>query len=250
VVACPQGRDAHHQDGAWCHRWAAAEAWRRYRTGNGTVRPDRKQSGRLLNTTEALDWALARIEQNASEEPQDQVDACLETLTALRDIESAAYSVLEATMNQSTLLGADNATREDLVGLLREALGYMEADDYPEWWDAAWSTIESIDAALVTAGGPIANPPRHTFWVVSTAHITADDAKLLKADLGPVHYTYEEGFFIPVPDEIELALADMEEQGFSADAIALLHKACEDGIDLLRLDRDADTYTELPSHDW
>ena len=93
-------------------------------------------------------------------------------------------------------------------------------------------------------------PTPHTFWDVSTAHITADDAKLLEADLGPVHYTYEEGFFIPVPDEIEQALADMEEQGFSADAIALLRKASETGIDLLRLDRDADTYIELPSLEW
>ena len=53
-----------------------------------------------------------------------------------------------------------------------------------------------------------------------------------------------------MPDEIEQALADMEEQGFSADAIALLRKASETGIDLLRLDRDADTYIELPSHEW
>ena len=53
-----------------------------------------------------------------------------------------------------------------------------------------------------------------------------------------------------MPDEIEQALADMEEQGFSADAIALLRKVSETGIDLLRLDRDADTYTELPSHVW
>jgi hypothetical protein len=96
----------------------------------------------------------------------------------------------------------------------------------------------------------LSHPTPHTFWDVSTAHITADDAKLLEADLGPVHYTYAEGFFIPVPDEIEQALADMEEQGFSADAIALLRKVSETGIDLLRLDRDADTYTELPSHAW
>jgi hypothetical protein len=52
-----------------------------------------------------------------------------------------------------------------------------------------------------------------------------------------------------VPDEIEQTLADMEEQGFSADAIALLRKVSENSIDLLRLDRDADTYTELPSHE-
>ena len=96
----------------------------------------------------------------------------------------------------------------------------------------------------------MSHPTPQTFWDVSTAHITADDAKLLEADLGPVHYTYPEGFFIPVPDEIEQALADMEEQGFSADAIALLRKVSETGIDLLRLDRDADTYTELPSHEW
>jgi len=96
----------------------------------------------------------------------------------------------------------------------------------------------------------LSHPTPHTFWDVSTAHITADDAKLLEADLGPVHYTHKEGFFIPVPDEIEQALADMEEQGFSADAIALLRKVSEIGIDLLRLDRDADTYTELPSHAW
>ena len=96
----------------------------------------------------------------------------------------------------------------------------------------------------------MSHPTPHTFWDVSTAHITADDAKLLEADLGPVHYTYEEGFFIPVPDEIEQALADIEEQGFSADAIALLRKASENSIDLLRLDRDADTYIELPSHGW
>jgi hypothetical protein len=91
----------------------------------------------------------------------------------------------------------------------------------------------------------LSHPTPHTFWDVSTAHITADDAKLLEADLGPVHYTYAEGFFIPVPDEIEQALADMEEQGFSADAIALLRKSSETGIDLLRLDRDADTYTAV-----
>ena len=93
-------------------------------------------------------------------------------------------------------------------------------------------------------------PTPHTFWDVSTAHITANDAKLLEADLGPVHYTYAEGFIIPVPDEIEQALADMEEQGFSAAAIALLRKVSENSIDLLRRDRDADTYTELPSHEW
>ena len=80
--------------------------------------------------------------------------------------------------------------------------------------------------------------------------MTADEAKLLEADLGPVHYSYAEGFFIPVPDEIAQALADMEEQGFSPDAIALLRKASESSIDLLRLDRDADTYIELPSHEW
>ena len=93
---------------------------------------------RPMNITEALNWALARIEQNASEEPQEQVDACL----------------------------------------------------------------ESIDAAALTA---VASPPRRTFWDVSTAHITADDVKLLEADLGPVHYTYEGGFFIPVPGEMAQA---------------------------------------------
>jgi hypothetical protein len=201
-----------------------------------------------MNITEALDWALARIEQNASEEPQEQVDACLEALAAIRDTETTGGSALEATtVGHSTLIGADKATRADVVGLLRNALGYIEVDDNPELWNAAWSTLESIDAAALTA---VASPPFRTFWDVSTAHITADDAELLEADLGPVHYTYEEGFFIPVPSEMEQALADMEEQGFSADAIALLRKASEGGIDLLRLDRDADTYAELPSHKW
>ena len=76
------------------------------------------------------------------------------------------------------------------------------------------------------------------------------NARRFCREFGPVRYTYAEGFFIPVPDEIEQALADMEEQGFSADAIALLRKVSENSIDLLRLDRDADTYTELPPHEW
>src|SRR6266852_6109698 len=95
----------------------------------------------------------------------------------------------------------------------------------------------------------LSKPTALTYWDVSTAHITRQDARILaeyshgnEAQL--VVHRYEEGFFIPV---LEDCLAD---EKLSQDFIWLYRMAQENGISMLRLDRDAEIVEGLPVHEW
>lgn len=92
----------------------------------------------------------------------------------------------------------------------------------------------------------------------STGHITEKDNKLLNSSCiflekgkdfsNPIlHYKYEEGSFIYVPQFFKRPL---KEYGYSKDFINLMRLAHENKCKYLQLDRDALIYPELPQFDW
>jgi len=95
----------------------------------------------------------------------------------------------------------------------------------------------------------ISKPKSLTYWDVSTAHITRQDSRILAEysqgnEAGLIVHRYEEGFFIPVLEE---RLTDAR---LSQDFIRLYRMAQENGISMLRLDRDAEIVEGLPVHEW
>lgn len=93
--------------------------------------------------------------------------------------------------------------------------------------------------------------PTRPFVELSTAHITAQDAEDL-ATLSarfPIS-VYEEGFFISVPLDPECFREFLSEVGLSEMLRAILRWAHENRVPLVRLDRDADVFEQLPTSDW
>lgn len=80
---------------------------------------------------------------------------------------------------------------------------------------------------------------------ISTAHLKQKTLKGLNAMEPPYTYEYEEGIFMSVPDKNETNISDMPK-----DLRILLQYAWINGIDLIRMDRDADVIDDIPVYDW
>lgn len=80
---------------------------------------------------------------------------------------------------------------------------------------------------------------------ISTAHLKQKTLEGLNAMEPPYTYEYEEGVFISVPDQKETNISDMPK-----DLRILLRYAWINGIDLIRMDRDADVIDDIPAYDW
>ena len=80
---------------------------------------------------------------------------------------------------------------------------------------------------------------------ISTAHLKQKTFEGLNAMEPPYTYEYEEGVFISVPAQKETNISDMPK-----DLRILLQYAWINGIDLIRMDRDADVIDDIPVYDW
>ena len=80
---------------------------------------------------------------------------------------------------------------------------------------------------------------------ISTAHLKQKTLEGLNAMEPPYTYEYEEGIFMSVPAQKETNISDMPK-----DLRILLQYAWINGIDLIRMDRDADIIDDIPSYDW
>lgn len=80
---------------------------------------------------------------------------------------------------------------------------------------------------------------------ISTAHLKQKTLEGLSAMEPPYTYEYEEGIFMSVPDKNETNISDMPK-----DLRILLQYAWINGIDLIRMDRDADVIDDIPVYDW
>lgn len=80
---------------------------------------------------------------------------------------------------------------------------------------------------------------------ISTAHLTQKTLEGLNAMESPYTYEYEEGIFMSVPDKNETNISDMPK-----DLRILLQYTWINGIDLIRMDRDADIIDDIPVYDW
>lgn len=80
---------------------------------------------------------------------------------------------------------------------------------------------------------------------ISTAHLTQRTFNSLNTIESLYTYGYEEGVFISVPDKNETNISDMPK-----DLRILLQYAWINGIDLIRMDRDADVIDDIPVYDW
>ena len=91
--------------------------------------------------------------------------------------------------------------------------------------------------------------------VVSTGHISKDDNDRLETDsssnLTPdlVIYKYQYGFFIFISDELEESI-DRLRSNYTEALCNLLTLAKANGCRYLKLDRDGQTFPELPVFDW
>jgi hypothetical protein len=89
---------------------------------------------------------------------------------------------------------------------------------------------------------------------LSTSHVTKEDSEKLTEESGlPIRYPYEWGWFVFVPEDtgdlIE-AITDMQDLGYSMDAMKLFLHAHTKGHRFLRLDADADIIEGFPTHSW
>ena len=80
---------------------------------------------------------------------------------------------------------------------------------------------------------------------ISTAHLKQKTLEGLNTMEPPYTYEYEEGIFMSVPDKNETNISDMPK-----DLRILLQYAWINGIDLIRMDRDADVIDDIPVYDW
>lgn len=80
---------------------------------------------------------------------------------------------------------------------------------------------------------------------ISTAHLKQKTLEGLNAMEPPYTYEYEEGIFMSVPAQKETNISDMPK-----DLRILLQYAWINGIDLIRMDRDADIIDDIPAYDW
>ena len=80
---------------------------------------------------------------------------------------------------------------------------------------------------------------------ISTAHLKQKTLEGLNAMEPPYTYEYEEGIFMSVPAQKETNISDMPK-----DLRILLQYAWINGIDLIRMDRDAEVIDDIPVYDW
>lgn len=92
------------------------------------------------------------------------------------------------------------------------------------------------------------------FMDLSTAHITLEDHDLLAGEHPhPIRYPYNYGWFVHVPEDATLRpefIRDLEIIGFSAEFVALVRKAMDEGCCYICLDQDGDVEDGLPTFDW
>ena len=100
---------------------------------------------------------------------------------------------------------------------------------------------------------------------VSTRHISQIDNEIIQGSIPEeegifanpptdlIVYPYEGGCFVFAAIEDDVAedfYTTLENQGLSKEFIALLRRAKQSGCKYLQLDRDGDTYNDLPTFEW
>lgn len=109
----------------------------------------------------------------------------------------------------------------------------------------------------------------HTYWSLSSAHVTQQDCELLDRRAGnPLSVDiYPEGAWItlnpdwfPEPDDLPedavrndpppLPAADLRAYGYSQALVNLLRYCRDFGCPVLHLDQDADQDDDFPAFDW
>ena len=99
----------------------------------------------------------------------------------------------------------------------------------------------------------IAKPEIYKTLVVSTGHIQKKDYDLLmEGSVNPavVFYSYEYGWNVHVPEDVEERKNQIIKDGWSKDFLNLMFTAKEHGCAYLSLDCDGNLYDELPQFDW
>lgn len=93
----------------------------------------------------------------------------------------------------------------------------------------------------------------------STAHITKEDAALLDVAAScpgvppVVVYKYPEGYFVHVPagaEDFKDAVLTADGTGFSQNLIDLMGCARQNKCKYVQLDRDGETYPDIPTYEW
>lgn len=107
--------------------------------------------------------------------------------------------------------------------------------------------------------------PVQTFLDLSTAHITSKDAALLTKHVtegrpedsmmfvyacGDYGWTVSTAGMLDTPFEREMRLAAMRDIGYSDHFVAMMTHAADLGVQMVRLDCDAELEPGLPTFDW
>lgn len=107
-------------------------------------------------------------------------------------------------------------------------------------WNAA-----KDETAVLRRENKIMKTNERKYLDISTAHLTQGTFGKLNSMHLPYAYNYDEGAFITVPSKNEIGTIIMPD-----DLRILLQYAWINGIDLIRMDRDADIIDDIPAYDW
>lgn len=158
-----------------------------------------------------------------------------------------------------TGVSAYGATLAYLLTALLEKHGHLNGE--PADLDALLSAartatgnsargLSSVDTAATTAESPLGQAWVMTAPVISTGHLTKATNEMLLEAGDTLNWmscaTYEDGYFISVPDEIVLD----ELQPPPPDLVDIWAWARSKKFGWVRLDSSGDDIDELPSYDW
>lgn len=107
-----------------------------------------------------------------------------------------------------------------------------------------WNTAKD-ETAVLRRENKIMKTNERKYLDISTAHLTQGTFGKLNSMHLPYAYNYDEGAFITVPSKNEIGTIIMPD-----DLRILLQYAWINGIDLIRMDRDADIIDDIPAYDW
>jgi hypothetical protein len=90
--------------------------------------------------------------------------------------------------------------------------------------------------------------PVATMLELSTGHVEQHDMELLKHVTEFAAYSYPEGCFLPIGQDI--STEELEQIGFSAALVHIYYLCVAHKIAMLRLDRDIPVQSTLPIFKW
>ena len=91
------------------------------------------------------------------------------------------------------------------------------------------------------------------YWVLSTAHLTLKDEKLLAYET-PHHfmviYPFEEGYWVHISSDLKDLIKKAKAFGFSKQFTKILNLAFDNKCQFIKFDRDGDFVTGLKKYTW